>query len=124
MTIEDTIRALEDERYAAMLAADAGTLDRLLSDRLVYSHSTGGQDTKASYLGKFRDKVLAYESIDHPIDQVIVAGGAAIVIGAMNARAYVGGELRLLRNRACAVWADEDGTWRLLVFQPTPQPAS
>ena len=124
MTIEDTVRALEDERYAAMLAGDADTLDRLLSGRLVYSHSTGGQDTKASYLEHVRDKVLAYESIDHPVDQVIVAGGAAIVIGAMNARAYVGGELRLLRNRVCAVWADEDGAWRLVVFQPTPQPAS
>ncbi len=123
MTTEDTIRALEDERYAAMLTSDVDTLDRLLSGRLVYAHSTGGRDTKASYLDRVRNKFFVYSSIDHPIDEVIVAGGAAVVIGAMNAQIYRDGELRALRNSVCAVWADEDGTWRLVVFQPTPQPA-
>jgi ketosteroid isomerase-like protein len=124
MTTEDTIRALEDERYAAMLAADADTLDRLLSDRLVYTHSTGGRDTKASYLDRVRNKFFVYQSIEHPVDEVIVAGGAVVVIGAMNAQVYRDGELRALRNSVCSVWADEDGAWRLVVFQPTPQPAS
>ena len=124
MTIEDTVRALEDERYAAMLASDVDTLDRLLSDRLVYTHSTGGRETKASYLDRVRSKFLVYSSIDHPVDEVIVAGGAVVVIGAMNAQAHRDGKLLALRNSVCAVWADEDGTWRLVVFQPTPQAAS
>jgi hypothetical protein len=123
MTTEDTIRALEDERYAAMLAADVGKLEGLLSDRLVYTHSTGGRDTKASYLDAVRNKLVVYDSLDHPVDQVIVAGGAAVVIGAMNARLHLRGEPRELRNNASAVWADEDGTWRLIAFQGTPQPS-
>jgi hypothetical protein len=38
--VSRTIAALEDERYAAMLSGDAGTLDRLLDDRLRHVHST------------------------------------------------------------------------------------
>jgi hypothetical protein len=39
-SVADQIHALEDERYAAMIAGDADALGRLLSDRLVYRHST------------------------------------------------------------------------------------
>jgi len=35
------ILRLEDERYAAMLARDVTTLERLLDDDLVYMHSSG-----------------------------------------------------------------------------------
>jgi hypothetical protein len=47
-SVADQIHALEDERYAAMIASDVEALGRLLSDRLVYSHSTGDHDSKAS----------------------------------------------------------------------------
>ena len=47
-SVADQIHALEDERYAAMIASDVEALGRLLSDRLVYSHSTGGHDSKAA----------------------------------------------------------------------------
>jgi ketosteroid isomerase-like protein len=128
MTSDDDVRqavlALENERYAAMLAADADALDRLLSSRLVYVHSTGGRDTKAEYLDRVRSGFFVYETIDHPVDQIIVAGGAAVVVGAMDARVQRDGKLVDLRNSVCAVWADEDGTWRLVTFAPTPQPAS
>jgi len=47
-SVADQIHALEVERYAAMIAGDVEALGRLLSDRLVYSHSTGDHDSKAS----------------------------------------------------------------------------
>jgi len=124
MTTEDTIRALEDERYDAMLAGAADTLDRLLSDRLVYTHSTGGRDTKASYLAKMREGAIIYESIEHPVEDVIVTGTTAVVIGGMNARLQLGGQPRELHNTITAVWVEEDGTWRLIAFQGTPVPVS
>jgi ketosteroid isomerase-like protein len=128
MTSDDDVRqavlALENERYAAMLAGDADALDRLLSNRLVYVHSTGGRDTKAEYLDRVRSGFFVYETIDHPVEVIIVAGGAAVVVGAMNARVQRDGKLVDLRNSVCAVWAGEDGTWRLVAFAPTPQPAS
>ena len=77
------IRTLENERYAAMIAGDAGALDRLLSDRLVYGHSNAARDSKDSFLERVRDRTFVYESIDHPEERIIIAGGAAVVLGAM-----------------------------------------
>ena len=112
-SLTDLIRTLENERYAAMIAGDAGELDRLLSDRLVYGHSNAERDSKDSYLERVRDsRTFVYESIDHPEERIIIAGGAVIVLGAMIANVYWSGELRTLRNSACAVWAKEDGNWR------------
>jgi ketosteroid isomerase-like protein len=115
------IRELEDQRYAAMLTSDLDGLNRLLSDRLVYSHSNAERDSKASYLDRVRDGTFVYESIQHPEEKIILADGAAVVIGTMIAKAYWSGELKTLRNGACAVWAkEEDGQWRLIAYQPTP----
>ena len=49
-----------------------------------------------------------------------MADGAAVVLGLMIARVHRSGELHELRNTACAVWAREDGHWRLVAYQPTP----
>ena len=122
-SVADQIHALEDERYAAMIAGNVEALGRLLSDRLVYRHSTGGHDSKASYLERVRNGTFVYESIKHPEDEIIVADGAAVVLGLMIARVHRAGELHELRNTACAVWAREDGHWRLVAYQPTPIPS-
>ena len=115
------IRELEDQRYAAMVASDLDALDRLLSDRLVYAHSNAERDSKASYLDRVRNGTFVYEGIQHPEEKIILADGAAVVLGTMIAKAYWSGELRTLRNGACAVWAkEEDGQWRLIAYQPTP----
>ena len=44
------ILALEERRYAAMLAADMGALEPLVHEDLVYTHSSGVVDGKASWL--------------------------------------------------------------------------
>lgn len=119
-SLTELIRILENERYAAMLAGDVGVLDRLLSDRLIYGHSNAERDSKDSFLERVRDRTFVYESIDHPEERIIIAGGAVVVLGAMIANVYLSGELRTLRNSACAVWAKEDGNWRLVAYQPTP----
>ena len=46
----EQIRLLESRRYRAMCEADVTTLEELLGDSLVYTHSYGGADSKASYL--------------------------------------------------------------------------
>ena len=54
------IKALEDQRYKAMIEADAGMLNKLLADSLVYTHSFGGSDSKESYLEGIRAKKWQY----------------------------------------------------------------
>lgn len=119
----EEITALESERFRLMLAREAGALERLMDDDLVYTHSFGDRDSKASYMEKFRQGHFDYHEIDHRIDGIVVRGEAAIVNGLMSAAATIGGEARTLRNVYTAVWGlTSDKTWQLVAFQPTPLP--
>ncbi len=66
---------LEEQRYAAMLAGDVATLERLLDDALTYTHSNGVVDTKASYIAGVRDKVWEYKAISRENERVVIRGG-------------------------------------------------
>jgi ketosteroid isomerase-like protein len=116
------VRTLEAARYSAMLAADVAALTALLSRRLVYTHSSGYRDTRDSLLGKLDSGSLSYVSLEHPEEQVIVAGDAVLVFGKMIASILTAGEARQLNNLSLAVWAPEDdGQWRLVAFQSTAE---
>ncbi len=111
------LEALEDRRYAAMLAADAATLEELLHDELLYMHSTGGADTKASYLAGLRDRVFAYKKITRDDQTVRVHGDIGMVFNHMQADVVIRGNLHHLDNRLLAVWSRDGGQWRLIGLQ-------
>lgn len=117
---EMEIRALEDRRYAAMLAGDVQTLADLCSDAMIYTHSRGDRDTRASYLARVAEKFFVYHEIDHPVEKIVLGSDSALVFGAMRARARVNGEERTLNNSCLAVWVREAGAWKFAAFQPTP----
>lgn len=119
-SLEAYIRGLEHRRYRAMLDGDVAVLRELLADQLVYTHSNGDRDTKASYLSKVADGTFVYESIEHPADRMLVADGVVVVVGMMIARARWSGTLHRIHNASAAVWAWDDGRWRLLTYAPTP----
>jgi ketosteroid isomerase-like protein len=121
--VGELIRAAEDRRYAAMVAADVGALAGLLSDAVVYTHSSGSRDDKQTLLSKISGGSLVYVQVQHPVAQVIVLGEAVLVIGEMHADIVVGGQPKRLDNATLAVWAAQDGGWRLAAFQPTPLPS-
>jgi ketosteroid isomerase-like protein len=114
---------LEDRRYAAMTAADLDALDELLSDDVLYAHSNASVDTKASYLELLRTESLVYHSLQHTTEAVIRRPGVAIVSGTMSGAIRMHGADKTLNSRVAAVWALDDGRWRLIAFQPTPVPA-
>ena len=116
----DGIVELEDRRYAAMLAADVDALDALLSDRLVYGHSRGNRDTKAGYLAELAEGRLVYEAIEHPVERVLLAGDAAVVVGQMIATARVDQRPTTMHNTCLVVWAREGSSWRVISYQATP----
>jgi ketosteroid isomerase-like protein len=117
------IRDLEDQRYQAMLDGDVGTLDRLLSEDVIYTHSSGERDTKATYLEKVRSGFFDYLEVDHPVEKLFVTEDCAVVIGQMRASVTTEGAPSSLNNACLAVWVREDDKWRLLAYQPTPNPS-
>lgn len=111
---EDQVRQLEEERYAAMLAADTATLDRLLDPQLTYTHSSGVVDTKHTYIGGVRDKVWAYKAIARENERVVVAGACALVFCRLRIAVHVRGTPKKVDSNALAVWVETGGQPRLL----------
>ena len=118
------LTALEDRRFAAMLAGDADALEPLLHDRLGYGHSNANRETKASLLEKIRGGVLDYSRIDHPISDILLSGDTAVVVGTMNASVLIAGNPVELNGSTISVWVRQGAGWQLLAFQPTPIPAA
>ena len=110
----------EKQRKEAMLAGDVAALDALISDRLIYLHSTGDRDGKASYLDQLRGGTMTYRRIGTPDVEVHVVGDTAIVFGRMDADVTRDGTDRTLDYDYLAVWVRDGGEWQFLVFQPRP----
>jgi ketosteroid isomerase-like protein len=122
--VKAEILELENRRYQAMLDRDVELLAQLCSDDLIYTHSNATRDTKGSYLAKVEAGFFVYKKIDHPVETVIVRKDSAVVTGQMRAQVVNDGVEKTLDNACVAVWAkDEDGTWRFVAYQPTPNAA-
>jgi len=118
----DQILARERERCAALLAADVGALERLLSDRLVFAHATAAYEDKASLLAKMAAGNIVYKTLDVTEQRVIDLGDTALLVSRLTAAVTVGGTPRAIDNRTLSVWTREGGEWRLVAYQPTAIP--
>ena len=116
----DEIAALEDARYTAMLNGDVATLDRLLHPLLVYMHSSGVADGKASYMSGLHEGVWKYQHIERTDQKTVVQGSTALVFNRLLIKIEVRGVHKELDNRAVAVWIRDNDEWRLLGLQSGP----
>jgi ketosteroid isomerase-like protein len=119
----ETIRLLESRRYTAMCEADAKTLDELLADTLVYTHSYGGADSKASYLDGIRSKKWQYRTVERPIEDIQVHGDCAVVTGQVRIELLSSGQPKKLNSRFTNVWVKGPKGWQMIAWQSTPLPA-
>jgi len=120
---KNTIKQLEDQRYAAMCAADAATLDKLLADSLVYTHSYGGADSKASYLEGIRAKKWVYRKIERPVENIQLHGDCAVVTGRVKIELLSDGKPKTLNSAYTDVWIKGAKGWQMVAWQSTPLPA-
>ena len=63
MTTIQEIEQLERQRFDAQVAKDLPTLERLFADDLIYTHSNGHQDGKASYLASIASGQSRYDKV-------------------------------------------------------------
>ena len=104
MSSEKEILDLEDKRYAAMCGGDFAALERMLHDELLYTHSSGLTDTKATWLASLRSEKTKYKSAVCSDHKVRLAGDTALVTGRTTIEAEVNGQPLSLRLVFLNVW--------------------
>jgi ketosteroid isomerase-like protein len=123
--ISQTVLQAEESRRQALLAGDLQRLDALLSPDLVYIHSSGGQDSKTSYLEHMRGGSLKYLSMSFDELKAHPASYCCMVTGRMSAEVIRHGQPMSIRSLFMTVWAPAAGTiaqpvWQLQAYQGTP----
>ena len=122
--LRSLILQLESARYQAVIDRDFDAFRGLCHPDLVYTHSDSTRDSLESYLAKCRAGFYTYSRIEHPVEDVIIAGDTVVVVGRMHAGITAGGTPKELNNNSIAVWVRSTGdSWLLLAYQPTPLPA-
>ncbi len=64
MSAIQEIEQLERQRFDAQVAKDLPTLESIFADDLIYTHSNGYQDGKASYLASIASGQSRYDKVD------------------------------------------------------------
>jgi hypothetical protein len=118
--VEQEIHDLENSRYRAMVSNDLSTLDKLLADDLVYTHSTGAVDGKSSYLESLRSGMVRYISAERQQESFRAIGEAVLLHGRMKAHVVVGGVEKALDNVFNCVWARTATGWQMINWASTP----
>jgi len=89
---EKEIRDLETQRFHAMEKGDVETLDRIISDDLIYTHANGLRQSKFDVIGVLGSSDMKYESITPYDVRVRIYNDAAIVAGRASIRIKAHGE--------------------------------
>ncbi len=123
MRSEKEILSLEEKRYAAMTGGDFGALEALLHDQLLYTHSSGVTDTKASWLESLKSGKTRYKSAKITDQKVRMLGDMALVTGEGHIEAEINGQPRTIRLIFLNAWTKTPKGWKFVAWQSTPQPA-
>lgn len=112
------IRQLEKRRFDAQMTKDGKTLNEILADDLVYTHSNGNQDGKASYVESIVSGKAVYQNIEVTGDTVRFYGpNTAIVTGRMKTSVVANGQATPLTLRYTDVYLKRNGQWQMVAWQ-------
>jgi ketosteroid isomerase-like protein len=120
---EKEVLGLEDKRFAAMIARDFASLEQLVHEELLYTHSSGVTDTKASWLESMKSGKVKYKSAACSERQVRFFGDVALIRGRAAIEAEIGGQPRSLRLLFLNAWTRTPQGWKFAAWQSCPQPA-
>ena len=103
----------QSSRISAMIGADIGKLNDLLTYDLTYAHTTGWTETKAGYIETIKSGKINYVSFVPKDVEVRIYGEIAVLTGKV--------DVNLGRTdftiRFLEVQRKEDGFWKLTAWQ-------
>ena len=122
MSAEKEMLGLEDKRFAAMVARDFAALEKMVHDELLYTHSSGVTDNKASWLESMKSGKVKYKSASCSERQVKVFGEVALIRGRAAIEVDIGGQPKSLRLLFLNAWTKTPQGWKFAAWQSCPQP--
>ena len=121
-------RAADDARVAAMISADPAKLAATFSDDLVYVHSSGKLDTKASFVTAIASGKSAYHAINYEQREFReVSPGLVLVHGRCRVQLGKAAPFNELYLSFLSAYRLEKGVWRFVAWQSCklePAPAA
>ena len=116
---EQMIIDLDKKRMAAMAQKDVATLKNVLCKGLVYTHSSGRQDTKQSLIDGMESGKTVYTSIVPSEVKAQDLGNAVVLTGVAAISVNSNGKPNAFRVRFTDVYENQNGTWRMVTWQST-----
>jgi ketosteroid isomerase-like protein len=117
---EAELLRLDDERTRAMISCDTATLERLMSDDIVYTHSSGRLDSKKSFIASIASGTVKYRRVARKEVAASVREGFAFLTGSVEIDVETGGKVLNLNLRFANVWERVGKGWQQIVWQSTP----
>ena len=122
--LETEIRDAEKAWAKAVVARDWAAVDKILGDKLIYAHATGGIESKKQYLDRVRSGAQQYNTINHESTRVVVYGDSAVTHSIMRMAGATNGTPFSDHLMMLHVWEKQGGAWRLAAHQTTKLPDS
>jgi len=117
-----TVIDLDKKRMTAMAQKDLATLNDLISNDLVYTHSSARLDTKQSLIGNMESGSTVYTSVVPSDVKAVDCGDTVILTGSCRISVMSGGKPNSFGVRFTDVWANKGGKWQMVAWQSTRTP--
>lgn len=118
----EMIIELDKKRMTAMAQKDTAALKNMICKGLVYTHSSGRQDTKESLLKGMETGTTVYTSMVPSEVKAQDLGNAVVLTGVAAISVTSNGKPNSFKVRFTDVYENQNGTWRMITWQSTKIP--
>lgn len=113
---------LDRKRMTAMAERDIKTLNEVISDELVYTHSSARLDTKQSLIGNMESGSTVYTSVVPSNVKAQDLGDTVVLTGECKISVMSNGKPNSFGVRFTDVYANKGGKWQMVAWQSTRTP--
>ena len=118
-----TIIDLDKKRMHAMAKKDVGTLESVLADDLIYTHSSARLDTKRSLIDAMVSGATVYAACEPSDVKAQDFGDTVVLTGIAQIKVVSNGTPNAFGVRFTDVYTMRDGRWQMVTWQSTRLPA-
>jgi ketosteroid isomerase-like protein len=113
---------LDRKRMDAMGQKDLATLHALISEDLVYTHSSARLDTKKSLIGAMESGATVYTAVAPSDVKAQDLGDTVVLTGSAKIGVMSQGRPNSFAVRFTDVWSNKGGRWQMVAWQSTRLP--